>query len=92
MSQATTANIIHGESPQAAVEMLSRQKTEVTNLFLERYAKEIRTKAFQLTRGRKQKIESFKLMTSEYETFMTSDSILYRNELYSDMMRKIQSA
>lgn len=90
MAQSTKATVVHGEPPQAAVEMLLRQKTEVTNLFLDRYAKEIRTKAFQLTRGRKQKVESFKLITSEYEYFMTQESIRYRNRLYEDMVRKIQ--
>ena len=82
MAEMTDAPNVHGEPPQAAVEMLSRQKTEVTNMFLDKYAKAVRMKAFELTRGRKQKIESFKLITSEYDPDMTGESIVYRDKLY----------
>lgn len=92
MSAITNEPMVHGEPPQAAVEMLARQKTEVTNMFLDRYAKEIRTKAFELTRGRRKKIETFKLITSEYEKEMMIDSIVYRDKLYSEMLEKIEDA
>lgn len=92
MAEMTDKPSVHGEPPQAAVEMLSRQKTEVTNLFLDKYAKAIRMKAFELTRGRKQKIESFKLLTSEYEPDMTAESIAYRDKLYREMLEKIEGA
>lgn len=89
MAAMTDAPILHDEPPQEAVAMLEREKTIATNAFLDRFAKDIRTKAFQLTRGRKAKIESFKLITGEYEDQMTSDSIEYRDNLYREMLSKI---
>lgn len=89
MAAMTDAPIVHDEPPQEAVAMLEREKTIATNAFLDRFAKEIRTKAFQLTRGRKAKIESFKLITSEYEDQMPPDSIEYRDTLYNEMLSKI---
>lgn len=91
MAQQTTAPLVHNEPPQAAVEMLKQQKTEATNAFLDRYAKEIRTKAFELTRGRKAKIDSFKLVTSEYDEKMTEESKAYRDKLYQEMKDKLES-
>lgn len=91
MSEMTNKPCVHGEPPQAAVEMLSRQKTEVTNLFLDKYARAVRMKAFELTKGRKQKMESFKLITSEYEQDMTEESIAYRDKLYLEMMEKVKA-
>ena len=91
MAQQTDAPLVHNEPPQAAVEMLDRQKTEATNAFLDRYAKEIRTKAFELTRGKKAKIDSFKLITSEYDEKMTEESRAYRDKLYQEMKNKLES-
>lgn len=89
MSQMTDQPILHGEPPQAAVEMLERDKEEAINAFLDRFAKEIRMKAFELTRGRKSKIETFKLITGEYEENMTEKNIRHRDLLYDDMIKKI---
>lgn len=79
----------YGEPTRAMREGLAQQKTELTNQFLDRYAKEVRMKAYELTRGRDKKIESFKLVTSEYEAEMTQDSVIYRDRLYSEMLEKI---
>ena len=89
MANMTDAPIVHGGTPQAAIDMLQNDKTSVTNAFLDRYEKEIKTKAFQLTRGRKTKIESFKLITDEYADKMPEESIIYRDELYEEMLSKI---
>lgn len=90
MAEMTDAPLVHDETPQDAVEMLVRQKTEATNAFLDRYAKATRMKAYELTRGRKQKLESFKLITTEYESQMTQESIEYRDQLYADMISSIE--
>lgn len=90
MAEMTDAPLVHDETPQDAVEMLVQQKTEATNAFLDRYAKATRMKAYELTRGRKQKLESFKLITTEYESQMTQESIKYRDQLYTDMISSIE--
>lgn len=90
MAEMTDAALVHGETPQDAVEMLSRDKTDATNAFLDRYAKSVRMKAYELTRGRKQKMESFKLITTEYEAQMTPESIAYRDRLYAEMLESIE--
>lgn len=90
MAEITDAPICHNEPPQNAVEMLSRDKTAATNAFLDRYSQKVKLAAFNLTRGRKQKIESFKLITGEYESMMTRESIYYRDTLYADMLKKIE--
>lgn len=91
MAAMTDAPIVHNESPQAAVDMLARDKGAATNAFLERYAREVKLKAFELTRGRRAKVESFKLITSEYEDKMTEENISYRDELYSEMLAKVEN-
>lgn len=89
MAAITDAPVIEGESPQDLVEALHRQKAEIVNAFLDRYAKAVRIKAFELSRGRSQKLDSFNLITSEYEDRMPPESIQYRDELYSDMKAKL---
>lgn len=89
MAEMTKAHYAHGKTPQDLVEMLIQEKTLTTNEFLDRYAKAIRMKAYKLTRGRKQKIESFKLITAEYESQMTQESIMYRDQIFSDMLKAI---
>lgn len=91
MASMTDAPIVHNESPQEAVSMLSRDKSAATNAFLERYAREVKMKAFELTRGRKAKVESFMLITSEYEDKMSDENISYRDELYEEMFSKIEN-
>ena len=91
MAAMTSKSVVHGEPPKEAVDMLERDKTKATNAFLDRYAADIRQKAFSLTRGRKQKLESFMLVTSEFENEMTPESIAYRDELYQEMLNKLAS-
>lgn len=90
MAAMTNQPIVHGDTPQNAVQALKDRQTELTNAFLDRYAKDIRMKAFELTRGRKGKLETFMLITSEYDDAMTSDSKAYRDKLYADMFEKIE--
>lgn len=91
MAAMTSDAVVHGASPQEVVSMLQDQKAETTNLFLDRYAKETRLKAFELTRGRKAKIEVFQLMTSEYDEQMPPESREYRDKLYAEMLEKLES-
>ena len=91
MSEFTSKKAVHGEAPQDAVEMLKHDKTEVTNAFLDRYAAKVRTSAYNLTRGRKQKLESFMLITSEYDDKMTEESKAHRDKLYQDMLMKLEN-
>ena len=86
MAAMTNKAIVHGETPQETVEMLQRDKTKSTNAFLDKYASDIRQKAFSLTRDRKKRLESFLLITSEFESEMTRESIEYRDKLYSEML------
>ena len=91
MAEQTDASLVHNESPQTMIELLNREKTDVTNDFLDRFAKEIRMKAYELTRGRKAKIESFYLITAEYDEKMTWESKTHRDKLYQEMKEKIES-
>ena len=87
----TDAPCVHGGTASEVIEALNNDKVSVTNAFLDRYSEAIRLKAFSLTRGRKQKVESFKLITSEYENQMPQESIVYRDELYASMLAKLES-
>lgn len=89
MADITDEPIVHDEPPQAAVEALKLQKTDVVNAFLERYAKDITLKAYELTRNRERKLETFYLVTSEYENRMSEESIAYRDGLYTEMKSKL---
>lgn len=86
MANLTTQPIVHEQSPQDILEMLKNDRTIATNAFLDRMAAETRQKAFSLTRGRKQKVETFKLLTLNYENSMTTESIAYRDQLYQKML------
>ena len=89
MANLTSQPLAHGEPPQAIIDSLNEQHTEITNAFLDRYSKDIALKAYNLTRGRKQKIETFYLTTSEYEEQMTPESIAHRDELYGQMQSNL---
>ena len=89
MASMTTASILHDEPPQEAVAMLERDKTEVTNQFLDRFSKDIRLKAYELTRGREKKMESFILILGEYKEQMTEESIYYMENLYAEMKNSL---
>lgn len=91
MAEITTEPLIHDGTPQEAIEMLENDKAMATNAFLDRMAAEIRQKAFSLTRGRKQKLESFKLLTLDYEKEMPPESIQYRDQLYQKMLDDLNS-
>lgn len=69
--------------------MLERDKTEVTNQFLDRFSKDIRLKAYELTRGREKKMESFILILGEYKEQMTEESIYYMENLYAEMKNSL---
>lgn len=91
MANLTTEPLAHEQSPQDILEMLRNDRAMATNAFLDRMAAEIRQKAFSLTRGRKQKLESFKLLTLDYEKEMLSESIAYRDQLYQKMLDDLNS-
>lgn len=89
LEQLTSAPCIHGLTPRQILYSLDADRKDITNAFLMRYAQEIRLKSFQLTRGRKQKLESFKLITAEYENQMPPECIAYRDALYADMLARV---
>ena len=45
--------------------------------------------AYELMRNRERKLETFYLVTSEYENRMSEESIAYRDELYAEMKSKL---
>lgn len=91
IAQMTDEPVLHEETPQSVLESLENSKEEITNAFLTRYANKIKMYAFNLTRGRKQKLETFNLMTTNFESKMTAGSIEYRDKLYSDMLSDLES-
>lgn len=92
MAEMTDQPVCHGEPPQEAIAMMESDQVAATNAFLDRYAKKVRMAAYDLTRGREKKMESFKLVTSEYEDRMTEESITYRDTLYEEMLSIIRDS
>ena len=89
MADITDEPLIHQETPQAVINAMVMQKADVVNAFLERYSKDITLKAYKLTCNRERKLETFYLVTSEYEDKMPYESIADRDELYEHMKSKL---
>lgn len=87
MADMTEQPLVNGATPQHAVEVLARRKADVCNAFLDEYAKEVRQKAFSLSRGRRQKLEGFKLLTNDDR--LPDECVAHRDELYEDMLAQL---
>lgn len=90
MDAMTDKPIVHGEPPQATIDALNTQRTDIINAFLDRLAEDITTKASALTRGRGHRLDSFYSITAKYEDKMTPESISYRDKIYRDMKESMK--